>query len=63
MPFFGEGERRSLAANFNIRDTKEQVKKSLKTKNLLATAIAIPINLKKKIKDYQQLTKNILSIK
>ena len=27
MPFFGKGERRSLAANFNIRDTKEQVKK------------------------------------
>ena len=27
MPFFGKGERRSLAVNFNIRDTKEQVKK------------------------------------
>ena len=27
MPFFGKGERRSLATNFNIRDTKEQVKK------------------------------------
>ena len=27
MPFFGKGERRSLAANFNIRDTKDEVKK------------------------------------
>ena len=27
MPFFGKGERRSLAANFNIRDTKDEVTK------------------------------------
>jgi len=26
MPFFGEGERRTMSANFNIRDSKETVK-------------------------------------
>ena len=26
-PFFGEGERRTLAANFNIYDSKEEMKK------------------------------------
>ena len=25
MPFFGEGERRTMSANFNIRDSKETV--------------------------------------
>ena len=32
MPFFGKGERRSLAANFNIRDTKDEVKKYMSTR-------------------------------
>jgi len=27
MPFFGEGERRTMSANFNIKDSKEQLKK------------------------------------
>jgi len=27
MPFFGEGERRTMSANFNIRDSKKQIKK------------------------------------
>ena len=26
MPFFGEGERRTMSANFNIRDSKETIK-------------------------------------
>ena len=26
MPFFGEGERRTMSANFNVRDSKETVK-------------------------------------
>ena len=29
MPFFGKGERRSLAANFNIIDSKEEVMKHM----------------------------------
>jgi hypothetical protein len=26
MPFFGEGERRSLAMNWNVTDTEQQMK-------------------------------------
>ena len=43
--------------------TKKQIKNSIKTKNLLSTAIAIPINLKKTIKDYIKLAKSISSTK
>tara|TARA_Y100000590_G_scaffold432312_1_gene548200 strand:- start:7176 stop:8309 length:1134 start_codon:yes stop_codon:yes gene_type:complete len=39
-----------------------QVKKSLKTKKILSSAIAIPIILKKTIKDYKKLAEDILSI-
>ncbi len=40
----------------------KQIKKSTKTKKLLSTAIAIPININRSIKDYQKLAKSIFSI-
>ena len=40
----------------------KQVRKSLKTKKLLSTAIAIPILLKRSVKDYKKLAESILSI-
>tara|TARA_Y100000590_G_scaffold442060_1_gene569672 strand:- start:83 stop:220 length:138 start_codon:yes stop_codon:yes gene_type:complete len=43
--------------------SKTQVNKSLKTKKLLLSAVAIPINLTRKLKDYKKLAENILSIK
>ena len=42
--------------------SKRQIKNSLKTKNLLFSAIAIPMNLKRTIKDYKKLAQDILSI-
>ena len=39
--------------------SKKQVKKSLKTKNLLSTAIAIPILLKRTVEAYARLAKSI----
>ena len=38
-----------------------QVKRSNKTKNLLATAIAIPISLKRSVEEYKILGKLILA--
>ena len=40
----------------------KQVKNSFKTKILLSTAIAIPINVKRSIKDYQKLANEILLV-
>ena len=40
-----------------------QINKSLKTKKLLLNAVAIPINLTRKLKDYKKLAENIVSIK
>jgi len=40
----------------------KQVRKSERTKKLLSSAIAIPINLKRSVKDYKKLAKSILSI-
>ena len=40
----------------------KEVKKSLKTKKLLNSAIAVPINLKRTVKDYKKLATSILSI-
>ena len=41
---------------------KQQIKKSLKTKELLSTAIAIPMLLKKTIKNYRDLANSISKI-
>ena len=43
--------------------TKKQIRNSIKTKKLLNTAIAIPINLKRTIKDYIKLAQSISSAK
>ena len=40
----------------------KQIKKSMKTRKLLSTAIAIPINISRSVKDYQKLAKKISSI-
>ena len=40
----------------------KQVNRTLKTKNLLSTAIAIPINLKRTLTDYKRLAESVLSI-
>jgi len=40
----------------------KQVKRSIKTRKLLSSAVAIPINLKKSVSDYKKLAKSILSI-
>ena len=42
---------------------KKEIQSSKKTLNLLKTAIAIPILLKKSLKDYEVLVKNILKAK
>jgi len=41
----------------------KQVRRSVKTQELLKQAIAIPINLGKTLKDYSKLSKDILSVK
>jgi 8-amino-3,8-dideoxy-alpha-D-manno-octulosonate transaminase len=51
------------SAYWNHALSKTQVNKSLKTKKLLLSAVAIPINLTRKLKDYKKLAENILSIK
>ena len=46
-------------------DTSKKTKylrRSLKTKKLLNSAIAVPINLKRTVKDYKRLATSILSI-
>ena len=40
----------------------KQVNRTLKTKNLLSTAIAIPINLKRTLTDYKRLAESVLSV-
>ena len=39
-----------------------QVNRTLKTKDLLSTAIAIPINLKRTLADYKRLAESVLSV-
>jgi len=50
------------SAYWNHALPPKEVKKSLKTKKLLNSAIAVPINLKRTVKDYKKLATSILSI-
>ena len=51
------------SAYWNHALTKKQINNSFKTKLLLNSAIAIPINLNRKINDYKKLAKSILLTK
>lgn len=51
------------SAYWNHALPNKQVRRSNKTKKLLNQSIAIPINLKKSIKDYKKLALSILSVK